>query len=168
MHEVVREYSVTVTSVDDVEPVSSVTLCKEVIDMRVGERVGSLGRLSTSCPSCSARSYKVEGLSVGPPGAPSLHCMTEPGCLCQLHLPQLSVKESIQETGGHSMAGGLFSEVELITILTFIHTTHHLSHTQHHYKISHMHSAYHCSVHTHYPLNHISPHTPLTMPSCPS
>ena len=133
MHEVVREYSVTVTSVDDIEPVSSVTLCKEVIDMREGERVGSLGHLSTSCPSCSARSYKVEGLSVGPPGAPSLHCMTEPGCLCQLHLPQLSVKESIHETGGHCMGGGLFSEDVLITVLTFIHITHHLSLTQHPY-----------------------------------
>ena len=38
MHEVVREYSVTVTSVDDVEPVSSVTLCKEVIDTKEEER----------------------------------------------------------------------------------------------------------------------------------
>ena len=96
---------------------------------------------------------------MGPPGAPSLHCMTEPGCLCQLLLPQLSVKESIQETGGHYMGGVLFSEDELITILTFIHITHHLSLTQHHYKISHIHSAYHCSVHTHYPLTPTIPHT---------
>ena len=42
MHEVVREYSVTVTSVDDIEPVSSVTLCKEVTNMKEEERESRL------------------------------------------------------------------------------------------------------------------------------